>query len=31
MAYVVNGMPAGDLQGVTWQKSGRSNPRAFAR
>ena len=26
MMHVVNGMPASQLQGVTWQKSGRSNP-----
>jgi hypothetical protein len=26
MTRIVNGMPAGQLEGVTWQKSGRSNP-----
>jgi len=26
MKRIANGMPAGELQGVTWQKSGRSNP-----
>jgi len=26
MRHLVNGMPAGQLQGVTWQKSRRSNP-----
>ncbi|GAB1695082.1 DUF397 domain-containing protein [Krasilnikovia sp. M28-CT-15] len=26
MERIVNGMPAGQLPGVTWQKSGRSNP-----
>ena len=26
MARIVNGMPAGQLAGVTWQKSARSNP-----
>jgi hypothetical protein len=26
MRRMVNGMPAGELQGVTWQKSGRSGP-----
>jgi Domain of unknown function (DUF397) len=26
MRRMVNGMPAGQLQGVTWQKSGRSGP-----
>ncbi|GAB1643655.1 DUF397 domain-containing protein [Krasilnikovia sp. MM14-A1259] len=26
MKRIVNGMPAGQLNGVTWQKSGRSNP-----
>ncbi|BFU41811.1 DUF397 domain-containing protein [Krasilnikovia sp. MM14-A1004] len=26
MKRIVNGMPAGQLSGVTWQKSGRSNP-----
>jgi hypothetical protein len=26
MTRMVNGMSAGHLQGVTWQKSGRSNP-----
>jgi hypothetical protein len=26
MMRIANGMPAGELQGVTWQKSGRSNP-----
>jgi hypothetical protein len=26
MTHIVNGMPAGQLEGVTWQKSRRSNP-----
>ena len=26
MTYAVNGMSAGQLDGVTWQKSRRSNP-----
>ncbi|MBL7261816.1 DUF397 domain-containing protein [Paractinoplanes lichenicola] len=26
MQYAVNGIPAGELEGVTWQKSRRSNP-----
>jgi hypothetical protein len=26
MKRIANGMPAGELQGVTWQKSSRSNP-----
>lgn len=26
MTYAVNGIPAGQLEGVTWQKSRRSNP-----
>jgi uncharacterized protein DUF397 len=26
MTRIVNGMPAGQLAGVTWQKSARSNP-----
>ena len=26
MGHLVNGMPAGQLQGVIWQKSGRSGP-----
>ena len=26
MTHAVNGTPAGQLDGVTWQKSGRSNP-----
>jgi hypothetical protein len=26
MKRIANGMPAGELQGVQWQKSGRSNP-----
>ena len=26
MSRMVNGMSASQLQGVTWQKSGRSNP-----
>jgi len=26
MSYAVNGTPAGQLDGVTWQKSRRSNP-----
>jgi hypothetical protein len=26
MRRMVNGMPAGQLQGVIWQKSGRSGP-----
>ncbi|GAB2581721.1 hypothetical protein Aab01nite_58860 [Paractinoplanes abujensis] len=26
MQYAVNGIPAGQLEGVTWQKSRRSNP-----
>ena len=26
MSRTYNGMPAGQLSGVTWQKSGRSNP-----
>lgn len=26
MTYAVNGIPAGQLDGVTWQKSRRSNP-----
>jgi hypothetical protein len=26
MKRIANGVPAGELQGVTWQKSGRSNP-----
>ena len=26
MKRIANGIPAGELQGVTWQKSGRSNP-----
>ncbi|MDT5041899.1 MAG: hypothetical protein QOE51_2884 [Actinoplanes sp.] len=26
MKRIANGMPAGELQGVTWQKSRRSNP-----
>lgn len=26
MSRIVNGMAAGQLQGVTWQKSGRSGP-----
>ena len=26
MRRIVNGMPAGQLQGVIWQKSRRSNP-----
>jgi hypothetical protein len=26
MRRMVNGMPAGQLQGVTWQKSARSGP-----
>ena len=26
MHHTMNGVPAGELLGVTWQKSGRSNP-----
>ena len=26
MGHLVNGMPAGQLHGVIWQKSGRSGP-----
>ncbi|MEU8816100.1 DUF397 domain-containing protein, partial [Actinoplanes sp. NPDC048796] len=26
MTHAVNGIPAGQLEGVTWQKSRRSNP-----
>jgi Domain of unknown function (DUF397) len=26
MTHVINGMPAAQLHGVTWQKSQRSNP-----
>ncbi|HEV7962523.1 MAG TPA: DUF397 domain-containing protein [Actinoplanes sp.] len=26
MKRIANGVPAAELQGVTWQKSGRSNP-----
>ena len=27
MKYIANGVPASELPAVTWQKSGRSNPR----